>query len=207
MCIRAASVAFEAIESRPKACPYGRSVCLLGDFHPFFKWRSACMGRYEGEVHQIPRQGRFVQTAVGIGQKLFGNRAFFAERRYTQCFIDCPFKVDASLKDDFEFDGHVAHVQERTYAVSIGANVSRKVDGLTKNRAEGPVCDRLAERPETDPARAQKIDIAGFPILPERHRKQGAASEIAFGSDKKAGIHTLQCATDQSMVRPAILRH
>jgi hypothetical protein len=118
---------------------------LLGDFHPFFKWRSACMGRYEGEVHQIPRQGRFVQTAVSIGQKLFRNHAFPAERRYTQRFIDCPFKVDASLKDDFEFDGHVADIQERTYAVTIGPNVSRKVDGLTKNRAEGPVRDRLAE--------------------------------------------------------------
>ena len=52
VCIRAASVALEAVESRLKACPYGRSVCLLGDFHPFFNWRPACMGRYEGEVHQ-----------------------------------------------------------------------------------------------------------------------------------------------------------
>jgi hypothetical protein len=46
---------------------------------------------------------------------------------------------DASLKDDFEFYGHVAEIQERTYAVTIGPNVSRNVDGLTKNRAERPV--------------------------------------------------------------------
>jgi hypothetical protein len=45
MCIRAASVAFEAVESRSKARLYGRSVYLPGDFHPVFKWPSACMGR------------------------------------------------------------------------------------------------------------------------------------------------------------------
>ena len=95
------------------------------------------MGRYEGEVHQVPRQGGFVQTAVGIGQKLFRNRAFPGERRYTQCFIDCPFKVDASLQDDFEFYGYVVDIQERTYAVTIGANLSREVDGASIRRTDG----------------------------------------------------------------------
>lgn len=56
-------------------------------------------------------------------------------------------------------------------------------------------------------SRAQEIDIAGFPILPERHREQGAASEIAFAAGKKTGVHTLQYVAHELMLWPAILRH
>ena len=103
------------------------------------------MGRYEGQVYQIPRQRRFVKTAVCIGQELFRNYVFSLENRYTQGFADCPFKIDASFQDVFEFDGYIFDFQERAYSVAIGANVPCDVERPGKNSTERPVRDRLAE--------------------------------------------------------------
>src|SRR5690606_38463308 len=132
---------------------------------------------------------------------------FPLECRYTQSFVDCPPKIDASFQDDLEIDGYIFDFQEGPYPVAIGAYIPREVERLGKNITERTIGDCLAERPEPCPARAQEIDIARFPILPQGHRKHRAAAKPAFGSKKKAGVHAFQSARHEAMVRPAKLRH